>query len=534
MESDNTYRGATLMSNWTMDDLELWDSRIRPLVTKFGLDCYPQEFEVCDQNSMLGYMAYHGMPAHYPHWSFGKAFEQTKTMYDHGVSGLPYEMVINSDPALAYLMRDNSLALQVLTIAHVYGHNDFFKNNFTFTSATDAKNRVGNVKTSADRVRSYIEDPSIGAQAVEEFLDAIHAVQFNCMRNFAIKKLTREEQRQLIIEQHSQKPDPFASIHKRHIVDESALQTALAQEPLMPELDVLLYIRDHHPDRLADWQKDLLTIGHEEAKYFIPQIDTKIMNEGWASYWHHRLLSALRLPTELQLEFIVKHNQVICPHPGGLNPYHLGFMLWRYIIRCVNALSNGSRKILAVDGKWRAMTEEEIKLFTPRYEASAVWKKRDDWTPEKNAVFAALSPGERAAYTVRETERDVSFLRRFLTELVCRDLDLFTWKPRGEHLVISEVSDEEHWESVKQALLKSIGTETMPVMQITDANYKGRRALHLQHCHDGRDLDMTNTDKTLHHMRTLWGRDTYLLTQIRGKKTLMSVTDAGFDAKLVS
>ena len=111
------------------------------MVAEIGLDCYPQEFEVCDQNSMLGYMAYHGMPSHYPHWSFGKAFEQTKTMYDHGVSGLPYEMVINSNPALAYLMRDNSLCLQVLTIAHVYGHNDFFKNNFTFTSATDARRR---------------------------------------------------------------------------------------------------------------------------------------------------------------------------------------------------------------------------------------------------------------------------------------------------------------------------------------------------------------------------------------------------------
>ena len=174
------------MTNWTMRDLEYWDDKVREHVAEIGLDCYPQEFEVCDQNSMLGYMAYHGMPSHYPHWSFGKAFEQTKTMYDHGVSGLPYEMVINSDPALAYLMRDNSLCLQVLTIAHVYGHNDFFKNNFTFSSATDAKETLASFKARADRVRSYIEDPSIGGEAVEEFLDAAHALSFNRSRNLAI------------------------------------------------------------------------------------------------------------------------------------------------------------------------------------------------------------------------------------------------------------------------------------------------------------------------------------------------------------
>ena len=110
-----------------------WDARIREKVEEFGLDCYPQEFEVCDHNQMLAYMAYSGMPSHYPHWSYGKSFEKLKTLYDYGVSGLPYEMVINSNPALAYLMRDNSLLLQILTIAHVYGHNDFFKNNFTFT-----------------------------------------------------------------------------------------------------------------------------------------------------------------------------------------------------------------------------------------------------------------------------------------------------------------------------------------------------------------------------------------------------------------
>lgn len=124
------------MRSWDVDDLIGWDERIREKVAEFGLDCFPQVFEICDEEQMLGYMAYHGMPSHYPHWSYGKSFEKLKTTYDHGVSGLPYEMVINSNESIAYLMRNNSLCLQILTIAHVYGHNDFFKNNFTFQART--------------------------------------------------------------------------------------------------------------------------------------------------------------------------------------------------------------------------------------------------------------------------------------------------------------------------------------------------------------------------------------------------------------
>jgi len=171
------------MANWDLKDLEYWDAAIRERVAQFGLECYPQEFEICDHGQMLGYTAYHGMPAHYPHWSFGKSYEKTKTMYDHGVVGLPYELVINSNPCLAYLMRDNTLCLQILTIAHVYGHNDFFKNNFTFTSATRAEQTIGQFKARADRIRDYCEDPSIGLERVEKLLDAGHALSMNCHRN---------------------------------------------------------------------------------------------------------------------------------------------------------------------------------------------------------------------------------------------------------------------------------------------------------------------------------------------------------------
>src|SRR5256714_9344184 len=156
------------MPNYEVSELIEWDKRVQDVAGEFGLDWYPQEFEICDHNQMLGYMAYSGMPSHYPHWSYGKSFEKLKTLYDHGVSGLPYEMVINSTPSIAYLMRDNSLALHILTIAHVYGHNDFFKNNFTFRS-TRAEYTIETFKGHANRVRHYVEDPSIGLRKSKRF-----------------------------------------------------------------------------------------------------------------------------------------------------------------------------------------------------------------------------------------------------------------------------------------------------------------------------------------------------------------------------
>ena len=160
---------------------------------------------------MLGYQAYSGMPSHYPHWSYGKSYEKLKTLYDYGVQGLPYEMVINSSPALAYLMRDNSLCLQILTIAHVYGHNDFFKNNFTFKS-TRAEFTISTFKAHADRVRRYVDSPSIGLERVETLLDAAHALSLQCRRNLAVKKLSEDEERQRLLALAAPRPDPF---HKR-------------------------------------------------------------------------------------------------------------------------------------------------------------------------------------------------------------------------------------------------------------------------------------------------------------------------------
>ena len=476
------------MANWNIKDLEYWDAAIRDHVDDFGLDCYEQEFEVCDHSQMLGYMAYHGMPAHYPHWSFGKSYEKTKTLYDHGATGLPYEMVINSDPCLGYLMTDNSLCLQILTIAHVYGHNDFFKNNFTFTSATHAGETLSKFKTAADRVRTYAEDPSIGVDKVEAILDAAHALSMNCSRNAGIRKLKPEEQRERLIQESQPKDDPFEDLTPK----EEQAELDLRKVPLVPEDDILLFIRDHNPHLMA-WQQDLLTIVHEEAMYFLPQIETKIMNEGWASYWHHKIMNSLDLPQDIYMEFLVRHNQVICPHPGGINPYHVGFRVWHDI-------------------------EERFD------------KQPLDGCEAQDDVMTA---GKRKLFEVRESDRDVSFLRRFLTEDLMRDLDIFEFEPKGDNLVVTKVSDEDNWREVKQTLLKSVGMGSSPVIKIYDADYGRNRALYLKHEVDARDLHIGYAEKTLGHLHKLWGHRVLLETVMKGKKTLLSYGEHGFDAKLM-
>jgi stage V sporulation protein R len=468
-----------MSTNYTIEDLEGWNDRIVRLVEQFGLDPFPQEFEMCDHEDMLSYMVYSGMPSHYPHWSYGKNFEKLKTLYDYGVSGLPYEMVINANPSIAYLMRDNSLALQVLTIAHVYGHNDFFKNNFTFKS-THAQYTIESFKSHANRVRHYLEDPSIGLEKVEDVLDAAHALSLQCRRNLAIRKPSPSEEQDMKAEQALPVADPFSSIHRRR----EHIEPDLRKVPLFPDEDLLIFVRDHNP-QLAEWEKDLLTIVHEEAQYFVPQMETKIMNEGWASFWHKRILETLELPQSLHLEFIVRHTQVLRPSPGSLNPYHVGMKIWEDI-----------------EKRWTNPSAEEIKEFGPRKKSSM----------EK-------------LFEVREVERDTSFLRRYLTEDLIRELNLFEYNSRGNDQVVTRVADQDNWRQIKDTLIQNVGTGSIPVIKVEDSDYKHNRTLLLKHEHDGRDLQLDYAEKTLQYLQQLWGHEVVMETVIDDNKTWLNLSD---------
>lgn len=463
-------------------DLEAWDEKIREKVEAFGLTCYDQEFEICDHTQMLGAMAYHGMPAHYPHWSYGKSFERQATLYNHGAAGLPYEMVINASPSLAYLMSQNSLCLQILTIAHVYAHNDFFRNNVTF-KYTKAASVIPSFKARADRVRDYMEDPSIGINKVEPVLDAAHALSMQCSRNPAIRKLTREEQKARALASAAPPADDFSKIHKRP----EYVEPDLSRVPLEPDEDILLFIRDHQP-RLTDWERDLLTIVHEEAQYFIPQMETKIMNEGWATYWHREIMNSLDLPQDIYLEFLVRHNQVVQPIAGDINPYHVGLKVWDDIKR-----------------RYDNPTDEEIAR---------------DGKPEMT--------GHEMMFALRETDRDSSFLRRFLTEDLCGELGLFEFQSQEGSLVVTETADEGDWKTIRETLLRSVGTGSLPVIKVEDADYEQNGTLLLSHTHDGRNLHPGYAEHSLAHVYRLWGRPVALKTEQEGGEVIWYYDDEGF------
>jgi len=416
---------------FNVETLIQWEQTIKERVDYYNLNVYKQEFEICDHDQMITYMAYSGMPSRYRHWSFGKSFEKTKTMYSYGVSGLPYEMVINSNPCLAYLMRDNSLLLQIMTIAHVYGHNDFFKNNYNFRENIDAKYVLDMFKNNAKRVNSYMQDPSIGIDKVENILDYAHSLNYQKSRYIAYSDDLNQ--------------------------------------------NLLGFIRTYSKS-LTDWEKDLLYIVETETQYFMPQMDTKIMNEGWASYWHYKIMNSLNLSEALQLEFIINHNQVLRPTPGSINPYNLGFVLWNEI----------------------------EKKFNDNLEI-------DDINSE----------GRKKIFEIRETDRDESFLRRFLTEDIIRKIHLFQHEKRGEKRIVTKVADENNWEIIKENLIKSTGTNNIPVITVID--YSLDHTLNLAHKYDQRELELNYTEKCLLAIEKLWKDKVTLKTVLNKEDVILTL-----------
>jgi len=427
--------------SWDFEDLKKWDKDIREIAEGYGLDWFDINYEVCDYYSMIGHMSYHGMPTHYGHWSFGKNFERTKTMYNMGMEGLPYELIINSDPSIAYLMRENPLYLQVLIMAHCTGHSDFFKNNRMFKNTRPAS-IVGRLRSAKKRIQAYVEDHTIGIEEVERVIDACHAIQFQTQR-------------------YGQRRESEASLKEKYTQiikddkDGEYIGFDINKKPLEPEYDVLAFISDNCLG-MPEWKKDIINIVRDSAKYFIPQIQTKIMNEGWASYWHYTIMHDLKLESGLHLPFLKTHNQVIRPHIGGLNPYHLGFVIF-----------------------------QDIK---ERY-------------------------GLEECFIARECSHDVAFINQYLTRDLCEKLGLFSFSVKRKlGYTIDDISDDFGWQEVKSKLISNIGTNGIPVIYIEEVEEDG--TLILRHEHDGRDLDLEHTERVVQHVRALWGKPTKLFTVI--------------------
>ena len=405
---------------YTLKELEEWNVKIEKKAKEFGLDYYPQEFEIIGFNEMLAYEAYVGMPSKYPHWSYGKSYEKNKTLYSLNLTGLPYEMVINSNPSLAYLMNENTLLLQILTMAHVYGHNDFFKNNRMFKTYTNARVTVERFKTHADRIRDYIQDPSIGYEAVEKILDAAHSIKYHCGAGEPL---------------NYNKPE----------------------KPEYPYDNLLEFLKFY--GNLEEWQQDVMNIVMEESRYFLPQIETKIMNEGWATFWHYQIFKRLGVEQGLELEFYKVHNGVICQIPGSLNPYYIGFKIWQDLYE-------------KYDGDFKKLAQ------------------------------------------IRTAERDASFIRSHLTYELCLESHLCELEEEERYYVVSEVSNEEGWKSIRNTLANSVGMGGIPTIRVKEVLRHDNNTLVLEHVGDGRELSLSYATETLKYIQTLWGDKVVLLTEL--------------------
>ncbi len=440
-----------------MKQLEDWNEKIEKITKEEGLNCYPQEFEICSYEDMLCYESYVGMPSHYNHWSYGKAYEKQKSLYKYNIAGLPYEMVINSDPCIAYLMRDNTLLLQILTIAHVYGHNDFFRNNRMFTQGRIAESIIEMFKNHALRIRTYIQDPSIGYAKVERILDAAHALRFQTRRVIGEKPSSEEEKKKKLLEEYYVKTKRTSVLEPKKELPFPNLNKI----PLEPTEDVISFIIAY--GQLEEWEKDILQIVIEETLYFIPQMETKIMNEGWASYWHYKILNQLHLPQDLHLEFLNRHNQVIKPFVGSLNPYYTGFKIYCDL------------------------------------------EKRYD----RDKIFE-----------VRQLERDESFIRRYLTKELCEELNLFQYGKKGGDYVVEEIADEEGWKKVRDTIVSNIGIAGIPCIKVIEVS-PNDRTLVLLHEYDGRELELKYAYETLKYISTLWNGKILLRTVIDNVRRLI-------------
>ena len=430
------------MSDWDFKALKKWDEKICKIAEDHELEWYPIVYETCDYYEMIGHMSYHGMPSHYGHWSYGKSFERTHQMYNLGMEGLPYELIINSNPSIAYLMRENPLYMQVLIMAHCVGHSDFFKNNRMF-SMTYADSVVPRFRNAKRRIQSYVEDPSIGIRKVEQIIDAIHTIQHQTYR-YPKEYISNSQKKKDLVKELKTKTEN----------DEKFDQIDIEKVPLEPEYDILGFILEHNSS-LEEWERDILEIIRDESQYFMPQIRTKVMNEGWASYWHYTILHELDLPAEYHLPFLKSHNQVIRPHVGGINPYHVGFYMFNKI------------------------------------------KERH---------------GIEECFLAREVNHDESFIRQYLMQEDCEELNLFSFSPKKSDYVVTDVSDESGWKNVKQGLIDQIGANTIPVIYVESIDEGNTLVLH--HEHDGRDLEIDYAERVVEHLKNIWKNPVKLLTII--------------------
>ncbi len=479
-------------SDWTFPRLEQIDLAVRETAcNRFGLDVYPNQIEVIASEQMLDAYASLGLPIHYPHWSFGKAFIRHEQAYKRGHAGLAYEIVINSNPCISYLMEENTLAMQALVIAHAaYGHNSFFKGNYLFRQWTQA-DAIIDYMVFARRYVLECEDRH-GPQAVEAILDAAHALMHHGVdRYHHPRPLSAEAEAQRLAEraQHDWKnfDDIWRTLparRQREVPERARRGRRVPEEPQ----ENLLYFIEKHAPALEPWQRELIRIVRKLAQYFYPQGQTKVMNEGWASFWHYTLLNALydegQVADGCLMEILASHTNVVFQpgfdHPGysGINPYALGFGMFRELRRICEEPTREDRHFFPdiAGGDWQRVLDFAMRQF-----------------------------------------KDESFIAQFLSPRLIRELHLFAVADHSddpEFVSIDAIHNEEGYRRLRTLLARQYARESMvPDIQVTDFDLRGDRSLTLTHYQRrGRPLSQ-EVNAVLDHLQSLWSYPVHLETR---------------------
>lgn len=472
-------------SEWTFPLLKRFDREIGRIAhDEFGLDTYANQIEVITSEQMIDAYSSVGLPINYHHWSFGKQFVATEQTYRRGQMGLAYEIVINSDPCIAYLMEENTLPMQALVIAHAsYGHNSFFKGNYLFRTWTSADAIIDYLVFA----RAYIAEceERYGYEEVELLLDSCHALMNYGVDRYkrpAPLSLAEEQKRQQEREAYlqSQVNDLWRTLPVKGASERSNKKRRFPEEPQ----ENLLYFIEKNAPLLEPWQRELVRIVRKIGQYFYPQRQTQVMNEGWATFWHYTLLNRLYetgyVGDGFMMEILQSHTNVVLqppfdvPYYSGINPYALGFAMMRDIRRICEEPT------------------DEDRYWFPDI-AGQDWLKVIDFA--------------------MRNFKDESFIAQFLSPKLIREFRLFSVcdDDREETLEITAIHEEAGYRQLRQAFADqyNLGSRE-PNIQVYDVDLRGDRSLTLRHYRYNRRPLADSVDEMLLHIRRLWGFDVRL------------------------
>ena len=473
-----TYNPINDGPDWTFELLEEYQAEIARVAEHYRLDTYPNQIEVITAEQMMDAYSSVGMPIGYSHWSYGKKFIQTEQNYRRGQMGLAYEIVINSNPCIAYLMEENTLPMQALVMAHAcYGHNSFFKGNYLFKTWTDASSIIDYLLFA----KNYIAEceQKYGIDEVENLIDSCHALM-----NFGVDRYKRPQQISMYEEQKRQKErEDYLQSQVNELwrtIPQSQQTETINQScfPSEPQENILYFIEKNAP-LLEPWQREVIRIVRKISQYFYPQKQTQVMNEGWATFWHYTILNHLydegKVSDAFMLEFLQSHTNVVYQPPynskfySGINPYALGFNMMTDIRRiCENPT-------------------EEDKYWFPEFAGA-------DWL---DTLHFAM-----------QNFKDESFISQFLSPKLIRDFKLFTIidKQKSPHLEVGAIHNEEGYQKVRSALSAQYNlSNNEPNIQVYNVDVKGDRSLTLRYVPQNGIPLHTSKDEVMKHLYRLWG-----------------------------